>query len=145
MALCALAMVFVFMNFGTGQRICCDGDIWLKWNLQERSAYIWGFSAGYANAYESACANMAKLWNDTAEPRPNEPYGKCLATAKDLTRSTDYYVDAVTVFYSRYPADREISMEEVLAQLAKGLTVEQVHHYPFPRHAPPPDGAVDRK
>jgi hypothetical protein len=120
-----------------GQRLLREGDSWLQWRHDAREEYVYGFSAGYAGGYESACRVMDELWNGpkglNAE---NDPLKKCFERETSLSQSADYYADAVTKFYESYPGDRDIMIEEVLEQLAKGLTVEQVHAHPFWRHSP---------
>lgn len=136
--LSALTLVVLLVKVAPGQRVCCEGDIWLKWSPEARKTYVWGFSSGYARGYESACRKMDELWTAPPGSGPeNDPLKKCLAEEMGLSKSADYYADGVTDFYSRYPGDRDISIEEVVEQLAKGLTVEQIHRYPFWRHSPP--------
>lgn len=121
------------------QRDIREGDIWLKWSQAAREAFVYGFSAGYGDGYENSCRLMDELWTGPkGVDADNDPLRKCFAKETSLQQSADYYADAVTDFYTRYPRDRDIGIDEVLEQLAKGLTVEQVYHYPFPRHSVPP-------
>jgi len=116
-----------------GQRVIDSGGIWLKWGQKERLAYAYGFNAGYDSGYVGACRLMIDAW---PPPRTDDPAGKCQAGELNFIGIAEY-VDMVTELYRRYPEDREIGMDEIFEQLAKGLTIEQVHHYPFPRHNPP--------
>jgi hypothetical protein len=78
---------------------------------------------------------MDELWPVSGErASETDPLRECLAKETGLAESADHYAEAVTAFYTRYPHDRDISIEEVVEQFAKGLTVEQVHAYPFWRH-----------
>jgi hypothetical protein len=49
---------------------------------------------------------------------------------------SDYFIKEMTEFYKQYPQDRNLYLDEVLEQLAKGLTIEQIHNYPFFRREP---------
>jgi hypothetical protein len=131
-------LVVVVVKVAPGQRVCCEGDTWLKWSSEARKTYVWGFSSAYARGYESACRKMDKLWTAPLGLGPeNDPLKECLAEEIGLSKGADYYANAVTDFYTRYPGDRDIGIEEVVEQLAKGLTVAQIHHYPFWRHSRP--------
>jgi len=135
--LSVMTLALLAARVAPGQRVCCEGDTWLKWSIEARKTYVWGFSSAYASGYENACRKMDKLWTGPVGPGlENDPLKECLSGEIGLSKSADYYADAVTDFYTRYPGDRDISIEEVVEQLAKGLTIEQVHAYPFWRHSP---------
>lgn len=136
--LSSLALAIFGGGLAPAQRVCCQGDIWLKWTHQERKAYILGFATAYAKGYESACRKMDKLWTAPPGTGPEEALLKrCLADEIGLSKSADYYAETVTEFYTRYPGDRDINIDEVIEQVVKGLTIEQIHHHPFWRHSPP--------
>lgn len=133
-----LVLTVLTLRVAPGQRVIREGDTWLRWSHDAQEEYVWGFSAGYGTGYENACRLMDDLWVGPRGADPeNDPLKKCFAKETVLTRRADYYADAVTDFYKRYADDRDIMIWEVLEQLAKGLTVEQIHHYPFPRKARP--------
>lgn len=139
MLLIAATLVAVVAKITPGQRVLREGDTWLKWSHDAQEEYVWGFSAGYAAGYEKACRVMDGLSNGPeGTDLENDPLKKCFAKEVVLSRGVGYYVDAVTDFYTRYPGNRDIMIGEVLEQLARGLTVDQVHRYPFPRHSPNP-------
>jgi hypothetical protein len=133
-----LILASLTLRVAPGQRVLREGDAWLKWSHDAREEYVYGFSAGYATGYENACRLMDAVWRDSKEVElENDPLQKCFDKEDPLSRNVDYYSDAVTDFYKRYPDDRDLMIWEVLEQLAKGLTVEHIHHYPFPRKARP--------
>jgi hypothetical protein len=138
--LTAATLTVLMAKVTRGQRVFREGDTWLQWNHDAREKYVYGFSAGYAGGYESACRVMDKLWTSPKGlDADNDPLKECVAKETSFSRSADYYADAVTDFYTRYPGDRDIGIDEVVEQLAKGLSVEQVHAHPFWRHSPAAD------
>jgi len=87
------------------------------------------------------CAEGAEYsTHSTRGPNPadeNDPVNQCRHQGPDFSKNTDYFVKTITDFYKRYPEDREIDIGEVLEQLGRGLTLEEVHNHPFPRHQGP--------
>ena len=122
----------------SGQRVCCQGDWWLKWTHDARETYVLGYTLGYSKGHGDGCQQGTKDW-----PAPvkggiqNDPQRKCTKQEIDFSKGSDYFVKAITDFYKRYPEDRDIYPNEVLEQLGRGLTIEEVHNYPFWRHHPP--------
>jgi hypothetical protein len=99
------------------QRDWHQGDMWLKWKESARQSYVFGYFNGYSSRHGESC-------------EPTHPEGqKEINTAVVAKKITDYY--------RRYPEDREIYISEVIEQLGNGLTVEQIHNYPFPKHKAP--------
>ena len=109
---CAIAAVPTF-----AQRNWHQGDAWLKWKESARESYVFGYFNGYSNRNGKSCEPTQKAWQ------------KEINTAVVAKTITDYY--------RRYPEDREIDIAEVIEQLGNGLTIEQIHNYPFPRHKLP--------
>jgi hypothetical protein len=100
----------------SGQRGWHQGNTWLKWSQEAREIYVFAYLEGYAAGAGGCCGEKAKAWADS-----------------------DQVVKSITDFYSRYPGDREIYIHEVMEQLGKGLTLEQIHNYLFSRHRPAAD------
>lgn len=135
--LTAVTLAVLAARVSRGQGNLHEGDIWLQWSQGAREAYVYGFSAGYGGGYESACRLMDKLWpGPKGVDADNDPLKKCVTKETSLSRSADYYADAVTGFYKRYPGDHDIDIDEVLELVAKGLTIDEIHRYPFWRRSP---------
>jgi hypothetical protein len=123
-----------------GQRVCCQGqDWWLAWSQDAREKYVWGYTTGYSHAYDNACRNIGTA----AAPRTpgvNEALvaDQCRQGQLDFSKGSEYLVESVTNFYKRYPGDRDLYIDEVLEQLGKGQTIEQIHEHPFWRHRKEP-------
>jgi hypothetical protein len=119
----------------SAQRLCCQGDWWLKWSQSTREAYVFAYSLGYSEGHADGC-------NQTTKHLPaaiRTEYGdaarnKCTDEGLDFTKGSEYFANNITQFYKQYPKDKDIYIEEVLKLLAKGLTIEEIHNYPFPRH-----------
>jgi len=121
----------------SAQRACCQGDWWLKWKPTARETFVFGYTLGYGNGHSNGCFQGTKGWPGRSKlDVANDPTSKCLEQIPDFSKGTDFFVKSITEFYKRYPEDRDIYVAEVLEQLGKGLTLEEIHHYPFMRHAP---------
>jgi hypothetical protein len=95
-----------------GQRVWHQGDMWLKWSHDARESYVLGYFEGSQGGEQSSKPQVLEA--DTAP-----------------------IVKSITDFYTRHPEDRDIYIREVIEQLREGLTIEQIHDYPFFRHQPP--------
>jgi hypothetical protein len=103
------------------QRGWHQGDMWLKWKGSTRESYLLGYFNGYSSRR-----------------------GNCEAGPKEWQKevNTSRIAESITEFYRLYPEDREIDIAEVLEQLGNGLTLEQIHNYPFMRHTSPSSKAI---
>jgi len=117
-----------------GQRVWHQGDTWMNWNDGSRQAWFMGYGEGYSKARVELRGELVRA-EAKAEPSANP----CGAAALDLSKGSDYFIKEMTEFYKRYPQDRDLYIDEVMEQLAKGLTFEQIHKYPFFRHGPRAD------
>jgi hypothetical protein len=139
--LTALFVTVIFLIFLasplTGQRVCCEGDMWLRWNLHERQIFVAAYTLGYQTGIENGCEIGASSWPvQPGHDLEGDRHRKCLATV-DFSKPSEDYVNLITGFYKRYPGDRDIYPQEVLEQIGKGLTIEQIHNHPFMRHVSP--------
>lgn len=100
-----------------GQRAWHQGNMWLKWSHEARESYVLGF-------FEGSTADHGQSREQSSNPQ-------------GLEVDTSQTVKSITDFYTRYPEDRDIYIREVIEQLRKGLTLEQIHNYPFWRHQSP--------
>ncbi len=122
----------------SAQRVCCQGDLWLKWKHSVRESYVWGYTEGYTKGNMDGCKQARKdSPSEIKSAHENEAGHECSQQQPDFSKGSDYLVKSVTDFYIRYPKDRDIYIDEILDLLGKGLTLEQIHNYPFWRHHPP--------
>jgi|BogFormECP03_OM2_1039629.scaffolds.fasta_scaffold05784_2 hypothetical protein len=112
------------------------GNAWLKWNHSEREKFVWGYTTAYSKGYGSACRQIALEWTGPVQPGyENAPLNKCLKGQLDFSKGSDTLIKSITDFYKRYPDDKDVSIEEILDLLGKGLSVEEVHNHPFEGHS----------
>jgi hypothetical protein len=120
------------------QRVCCQGDLWLKWKHGARESYVWGFTEGYTKGQMDGCEQGRKYSRgDIKSSHEDASEHSCPKEEHDFSKGSDYLVRAITDFYTRYPEDRDIYIDEILDLLGKGQTLEQIHNHPFWRHKPP--------
>src|SRR5262249_32297966 len=123
----------------SGQRVCCKGDNWLGWSTAARETYVSGFMMGYTIGHSDGCKQGTR-----GRPKPptqgieNDPARKCDEQELNFSKRSDYFAKEITDFYSRYPQDRDIYPYEVLEQLGKGLSIEEIDKHPFLRHKSSP-------
>ena len=117
------------------QRLCCEGDSWLKWTPEHRNTYVSAFVQGYYIGHIHACGEGPKHWFGPTQPGlDNSPVNKCLDRKWDFTKGVDLSRD-VTAFYKRYPENRILLIKEVLIELGKGRRIEDIHDDPpFPAY-----------
>jgi hypothetical protein len=118
------------------QRGWHSGDTWMKWNDTAREAWYMGYVDGYMKAQSEICAEIAR------KPRvelnsADLSLDSCATGTVDYSKGSKYFTAQMTEFYKRYAQDRDLSLDEVVELLAKGLTFEQIHSYPFFRRALP--------
>jgi len=114
-----------------GQRVCCEGDMWLKWNNDRRESYVWGYMIGYSHAYWIGCRQAMKSLPPGTSSESIE--SSCRERQPDFSKGTTFWTQQVTEFYKAYANDRDINVDEILEQISNGLTLEQIHKYPFMR------------
>ena len=119
----------------SGQRECCQANLWLKWTHDEREGYVSGYSIGYSAGYGSGCEQGTKDWPITVKGNVEDfPLNKCISKQPDFSKGSEFLIRAVTDFYNAYPSDRDIYINEILDQLGRGLTPQEIHNHQFPRH-----------
>jgi len=112
--------------------------MWLKWTHDEREGYTFGYALGYSKGYGGGCRQGTKDWPVEVKGNVEDfPLNKCISKELDFSKGSDFLVKAVTDFYTMYPEDRDIYIDEVLDGLGKGLSLKEIHNYPFPRHNTP--------
>ena len=125
----AMAVWMIAANPLFAQRVCCQGDLWLKWSQAARTSYVWGYTEGFTKGQRDGCQSI--------QDSKDRIQTKCPKEEPDFSRGSDSLVSSVTEFYTRYPKDRDIYIDEILDLLGKGLSLDQIHSHPFWRHTTP--------
>jgi hypothetical protein len=114
LALCAAVLWIVTASPLSGQRGWNQGEMWMKWPQEARESYLLGYFEAYTS-YIDSCHQDRKQWQGEI--------------------NTARIAESVTNFYKRYPDDRDIYLQEVIEQLGNGLSIEQIHKFPFKRRS----------
>jgi hypothetical protein len=94
-----------------------------------------GYIRGYYGGYFHGCQEGTKYSSGSAESRPGKsPVDECLDRKLDFTKGIELS-NEITRFYLHYPENRILLINEVLEELGKGRSIEDIHnHPPFPTH-----------
>ena len=116
-----------------GTRTCCEGEQWLRWTDEVRQTYVLAFVLGYSKGYVKGCdIGGRNLATDSKPGLENDPTRNCRHEGLDFSKGTNYFVRLITDFYTRFPSDRDVYVEELIQCFAGGLSVEEAHKQHFP-------------
>ena len=143
-------VVILFLLCSTGsswpQRLCCEGDTWIKWTEEHREDYVKAYILGRSEGYSDACYKVVSYW-----PSPvvlndkNNALSRCLKQMPDFSKGPEYFARQVTQLYTSYPEHRILLTTEILEALGSGKSIQDIHeHPPFPTHGGPPVGNSQR-
>ena len=119
----------------SGQRLCCQGDDWLHSNRVKREILVSSYMRGYLDGLEAGCkTGIPNSSGNSESTYETERLRKCWMETVNYSAGTTHFISEITTFYERYPQDRDIAPEEILEKLGRGLTLSDIHDYPFPRH-----------
>lgn len=108
-------------------------ELWLSWSSESKANYVWGYLSGFEEGKRAGCSFYAdKITPHTPhKPVPPEklPRQACLNALPDFVKPSKAYVDAITIYYTKYPSDRQAGMSRILLESASppGLSVDQIH------------------
>jgi len=127
----ALAIFALVPGSSDGDRVGHEGDEWLKMTTDVRQAYVTGFSQGFTNGLEDGCLEGTKGIKPSLPGPENDPLTKCL---NQIQRNVDLNSIAkmITTFYTRFPSDRYLYIEDVMGALLKGMTLDEIHKHATP-------------
>ncbi len=114
-----------------------SGEMWLKWDRSSRLAFIMGNLRGYWDGQGAGCGE-AKILAESlpgvrglTEDIAEQMRFRCANKLKLSSRTFESYEGVVTEFYTRYPEERAVEIQDVLQLLAYDpdgkLTVSDVH------------------
>ena len=112
-----------------------SAEMWTKWDKSSRLAFIMGNLRGHWDGVGAGCGdaklavgNLRGVSGFTPEVA-DEMYVHCGTRYKPSNRTFESYEEAITDFYTRYPEDRVIEIQDVVLLLAGDpeLTAEDIH------------------
>jgi len=126
-----IIVCFIFSTSGLSQQGWHQGETWLKWSHSTRQAYVIGYVVGYTDGgYEAR--RQTKACNLDKQPAASTSLGR-----PNFSGNVDDFVNKITDFYRRYPAYRDLAINDILDLLGKGVGADQIPQQPLMRHAPP--------
>ena len=87
-----------------------QGKEWLNWSRERRRGYAYGYLTGYHVAFGAACVAYADASPPATLPADLEdvPEQKCIERRPNYNHGTDYYEEAITNYYKKYPSDLDL-------------------------------------
>ena len=112
-----------------------SAEMWLKWDKSSRLAFIMGNLRGHWDGVGAGCGDANRAVRSLpgisgfTEEAAEKMRMKCGNRYKPSSRSFESYEEVVTTFYTRYPEDRIIEIQDVLQLLAGDpeLNAEDIH------------------
>jgi len=112
-------------------RRCCDGEVWLSMSKPERHSFVVGFIYGVQHGHKDGCTD----YDDLARPEfhvksPEEiPISKCMQRELQFGKPFEFYENRLTMFYEKYPKDRDVPFSVVFAAISDGenQSDEKIH------------------
>lgn len=130
----SLTIFFSLATTLSAEQECCPGNTWLSWSKKSREMYVYGYAVGYQRGIHDGCYKGTKGWPGREKlSYQDDPRNKCFENELDFSKGSDYFAQAVTQYYRQYPADRVVTPDDILQQLAQGKSLAEVHQYPFMR------------
>ena len=112
----------------TGPEDAFSGERWLTWDQSSRVAFVMGNLRGYWDGQASGCADAKRETESltgsvgmTAEMAEQMTL-RCMNRFRPAHRSFDSYEKVVTEFYTKYPEDRFVEIQELIKLLAYDST-----------------------
>jgi hypothetical protein len=114
-------------NLG-GTPVPGEGAWWLKSSGDVRQSYSAAYILGFKKGYGAGCLKGTEVLPPTPGKGPQDnPRHICLQQGPHFPESTASIARQITVFYERYPNDRDIYIQEIIASLGAGETLNQIH------------------
>jgi hypothetical protein len=135
-ALCLIIIATTCLEIPlSGQRMGSLGDVWLKWSTLDKDIFVGAYVAGYTSGRESGCrAGVSEPPGKDHAASDGDLSVRCTQDLGDFDKSSAYLIKRITDFYKQYPGDRDLTPNEILNLVGRGLSSEEIHIHPFPRH-----------
>jgi hypothetical protein len=110
-----------------------EGEWWLNSSEDVRQTCVGAYVLGFKKEYGSGCLKATEVLPPNTGTGPeNNPRHMCLQQGPNFPESTASITSLITEFYQRYPNDRDLYVEEIIASLGAGETLDRIHesHHP---------------
>ena len=109
-----------------------EGELWLNWKMETRSAYVYAYTAGIRRGFTAGCSAGIDYLSSKRQQRAEEAEGflaGCSSRSPVAIAKIDEasLVKAITAFFQAYPKQRFLNISDVLLKLLAGHTVDQIH------------------
>ena len=126
----ALSIMVLTAPLAHGQRDGSEAASWLRWSPSHRDSYVVGYLEGYYRGFSLGCEAAV---SDQAVPLEsgagNLPLDKCMNKKLNFTEWLELPKE-ITALYERYPENRNLYIKEILEELGKGRTINEIHYHP---------------
>ena len=113
-----LVLTIVASASSTPRAMDGNGDEWLSWSSDQRTAFVIGYLDGHMRATRKACNAALELFGLGKSQRPGEdPSAPCIAHSESYSKDSESYTTVLTDFYSRNPKYRTIPFIYILWHL----------------------------
>jgi hypothetical protein len=126
LGVCALLILLCGTSFA--RDAFSEGDQWLKWSDETRSAYVVAYLWGFEHGFFQGCQIGEEIYSAKPTGLPGE---KCIAKIPNDLRRPEQYADIITAYYQSFPSDRRVPIARLLQGLQSNpnLTIQQMHEY----------------
>jgi hypothetical protein len=112
-----------------------SAQMWLKWDKSSRIAFVMGNLRGHWDGVGAGCGDANRAIRSLpgisgfTPEAAEEMWLDCGKNYKPSNRAFESYEEVVTDFYTRYPEDQEIEIQDVVLLLAGDpkLTADDIH------------------
>lgn len=109
-----------------------EGEIWLRWSIETRNAYVYAYVEGLTHGFSGGCNSGLEYLSSKRSYMPNEVQNYLTGCAKtgpiQIAEIDDAaIVRSITLFYRSYPQQRFLNISDVLLKLLAGQSVERIH------------------
>jgi len=137
MPLIAATILFVLSSRASAAWVGNEGEMWLKWDMSTRNAYVYAYVKGITRGFMQGCSAGVDYLSAMRKYTPGEAESTLNGCASlspiKLARIDDRaMIQSITQFYKIYPQQRVVYISDLLQKLLAGEAIQQVHNE-FPK------------
>jgi hypothetical protein len=129
----ALALIlFALLGQAHAAWVGGEGEMWLKWNMATRNAYVYAYVAGSLRGFTMGCNAGLDYLSSKRNYNPDEAEDVLSGCTKrspvKLAKIDDRLLTgSITSFYRAYPKQRFLYISDILLKLLAGQSIDQIH------------------